>query len=283
MNTTDFTRMVLGLPHSTADYEGIEAAAALAETLGLDLLAALIEDAGLLGLAGQPYARELRALGAGWQPIDAAQLDQELQRAADAARLRFFDKLRARNVAKQFQVSRGTAAQVITSLVRPTDIVVLFESKHPAERIAQQTTDLAEAAFAAASAVMVVPCRIARGHGPIVALAVGPDDSSVRTAVAIAAAAKEHLIVLNASGRSLAIGDEAFARNVHIEERTIREPVADARNLAAMLASINERILVTPLSPFTHGDLERVASLCGVPVLVVESKHTTTINLGSEH
>jgi hypothetical protein len=50
-----------------------------------------------------------------------------------------------------------------------------------------------------------------------------------------------------------------------------------------MLASINERILVTPLALFTHRDLERVASLCGVPVLVVESKHTTTINLGSEH
>jgi hypothetical protein len=283
MSTINFKRMVLGLPHSAADYEGIDAAAALAETLGLDLLAALIEDAGLLGLAGQPYARELRPLGAGWQPVDAVRLGQELQRAADAARQRFFERLRGRNVGKQFQVSRGTATQVIASLVRPTDIVVLFEAKHPAERIIQQSADLAEAAFANASAIMVVPCHIVRGHGPIVALAATPDDPSVRAGLAVASATKEHLIVLNASGQGLALGKAASAHGIHVEERPVHEPLVDLRTVAAMLASVKERLLVTPLALFARKDLEKLASLCGVPILVTESKSKTTINLRSGH
>jgi len=283
MNTSDFKRMVLGLPHSAADYEGIETAAALAETLGLDLLAALIEDDGLLGLAGQPYARELRPLGAGWQPVDAVRFGQELQQAADAMRLRFFERLRARNVRKRFQISRGTAAQVIGSLVQPTDIVVLFESRHPAERIAQQTADLVEAAFATASTVMIVPCHIARRYGPVVVLAAAPDDVSVRTAAAIASAAKEHLVVLNVSGRSLAIGDEVLARSVHVEEIMVHESLADPRAIAAVLAGINERLLVAPLAPFQRRALQAIASLRGVPVLVTDSKYGATITVKAEH
>jgi len=283
MNTSDFKRMVLGLPHSAADYEGIETAAVLAETLGLDLLAALIEDAGLLGLAGQPYARELRPLGAGWQPVDAVRFGQELQQAADAMRLRFFERLRARNVRKRFQISRGTAAQVIGSLVQPTDIVVLFESRHPAERIAQQTADLVEAAFATASTIMIVPCHIARRYGPVVVLAAAPDDVNVRIAAAIASAAKEHLVVLNLSGRSLTIGDEVLARSVHIEEITVHESLADPRAIAAVLAGINERLLVAPLAPFQRRALQAIASLRGVPVLITDSKSGATITVKPEH
>ena len=276
MSANDFKRMILGLPHSAADYEGIETAAVLAETLGIDLLATLIEDDGLLGLAGHPYARELRPLGAGWQPVDAARLAQELQHAADTARLRFFERLRTRNIAKQFQVNRGTATRVITSLVQPTDIVVLFEPKHAAERIAQQAADLTEAAFSAASAVLIVPCHVARGHRPIVALAAGPSDKSIRTGAAIASATKERLIVLNASGESLAADLELAARNVPTEERIVREPLANPRSVAAILASINERLLVTPLVPFRQKDLQTIASFCRIPVLVTTSAPNTT-------
>lgn len=276
MSANDFKRMILGLPHSAADYEGIETAAALAETLGIDLLAALIEDAGLAGLAGHPYARELRPLGAGWQPVDAARLAQELQQAADTARLRFFERLRTRNIGKQFQVNRGTATQVITSLVQPTDIVVLFEPKRAAERIAQQAADLTEAAFSAASAVMIVPCHVARGHGPIVALAAGPSDKSIRTGAAIASAAKERLIVLNASGESVAADLDLAARKVPTEERIVRQPLTDPRSVAAILASINERLLVTPLVPFRQRDLQTIASLCRIPVLVTTSAPNMT-------
>ena len=280
MTTVAFKRMVLGLPHSGADYIGIDTAAAMAEALGLDLLAAFVEDPSLLGLASQPFARELRPLGAGWQPVDAARLSQEIQQAAAAARLRFFDRVRTRNVSKQFQLTRGPAADMIASLVQPTDIVVLFEPKHPAERITRQVTDLTEAAFTGASTVLVVPCHIARRHGPIVALAARPDDASVPAAVAVATAAKEHLIVLNASGQRLAAGGAAPARNIHIEERMIRESSTDPSAVVAMLASIKERMLVTSLAPFRHSDLQAIASLRGIPVLVTDSKpvKATTIN-----
>jgi len=61
------------------------------------------------------------------------------------------------------------------------------------------------------------------------------------------------------------------------------EPLADAAAIVSALASINERLLVTPFTPFQYGDLQRIASLRGIPVLVTGSKpHTTvTINPGS--
>ena len=283
MSTLAFKRMVLGLPHSVGDYGGIDTAAVMAETLGLDLLAAFIEDPGLLGLADRPLARELRPLGAGWQPVDAARLSQEVQQATAAARRHFFDRVRTRNVAKQFHIARGPAAEMIASLVQPTDILVLLEPRHPADRITRQVADLVEAAFLRASTILVVPCRITRSHGPVVAFAAKPDDASIETAAAVASAAKEHLIVLNASGRRLSAAEGALSRNVPIEERMMPEPLADAAAIVSALASINERLLVTPFTPFQYGDLQRIASLRGIPVLVTGSKpHTTvTINPGS--
>jgi hypothetical protein len=60
----------------------------------------------------------------------------------------------------------------------------------------------------------------------------------------------------------------------------IRESSTDPSAVVAMLASIKERMLVTSLAPFRHSDLQAIASLRGIPVLVTDSKpvKATTIN-----
>jgi hypothetical protein len=285
MKTVDFKRMVFGLLHSRADYASIDSAAAVAESLGLDLLAAFIEDPCLMGLAAQPFARELRPLGAGWQPVDAVRLGQELQRASEAARQRFFETVRSRNVGKSFQIARGSAAEVIAALAQGGDIFVLIEPKHPAERISQQFTGFAEAALMSSSSVMLVPGHTARLHGPIVALAITPDDRSVRAGLALAAATKEHLLILNASGHPLRMTQDDLTGSsggVQLEERKAREGPLDLAGLASSLAGVNERLLVANRSTFDRRDFPRIASLRGVPVLVTDSQPIVTVSVGDE-
>jgi hypothetical protein len=85
---------------------------------------------------------------------------------------------------------------VIGSAATPNDIIVVIEPRNPADRVAQQFTQLVDAAFeTTAAAVMVVPSRIARTAGAIIAVAVDRDDPSIRSALAIAAA-EEGMIVL---------------------------------------------------------------------------------------
>lgn len=98
----EFKRMVLGLPQSGKDYAAVSATAKLAELLGLDLLATCIEDATLIEIAGLPFVRELRPLGAGWRPIEAAKMKQELDRAAQTTRRLFFESVRTQGIAVSF-------------------------------------------------------------------------------------------------------------------------------------------------------------------------------------
>jgi hypothetical protein len=68
-----------------------------------------------------------------------------------------------------------------------------------------------EAAFQSDAAVMVVPARIARIAGPVVAIAIAPDDPSVGAAAAIAIAAKEDLVIIHAHEGK---GDDAGVRQL---------------------------------------------------------------------
>ena len=66
-----------------------------------------------------------------------------------------------------------------------------------ADRAAEPFASLLEAVFASPAAVMLVPRRIARVAGSIVAIAATPDDPSVDVAGAIAAATGESLVVVD--------------------------------------------------------------------------------------
>src|SRR3974390_294285 len=93
----EFSRMVLGLPQSRADYAGVRATAELAELLGLNLVATFVEDASLVEMASLPGMRELRPLGGGWRPIELSQLTRELERAAQAAQRLFVETIAPHN------------------------------------------------------------------------------------------------------------------------------------------------------------------------------------------
>jgi len=262
-------RMVVGLPQSPAEQAAVDVAAHLAEFLQIELLATFVADATLHTLAELSGARELRTLGQGWHAIDTAQIERDIERAASLARERFAETVGTRAVKSSFDVIAD--AGLLASRLSADDIVAVIEPAHPGERITQQFTELLAAAFGMAGAVLVVPRRIARTLGPVVAFAAGAEDLCIRAALQIAAALKERLIVVAAADIALPIEVLADAERfgVMVEQIAGGGFAADARSQLPALR-LQERLRVLNRDALT-GDVGALfASLQGIPLLVVD-------------
>ena len=192
----DYKRMVLGLPHSAPDYASVAFTAQLAELLGIDIVGLFVEDESLADLAALSCVRELRSLGGGWHPIDAAQLAQGAGHAAADARRLFQGAAKALRVGTRFNLAKGSIAEAIGSHSKIDDIIAVIEPRNPAERVTHQYRQLVESAFNAPAAMLLVPSRLSRSKGPIVAVARSAQDPSIHAALGIATSIKEQLIVL---------------------------------------------------------------------------------------
>lgn len=266
----DFKRMLLRLPRSTHDYAAVGAAARLAGLLGASVVATFVQDADLVDVAALPCVRELRPLGGGWHPIEGPQLVRQLDRAAATARRLFHDAVRPIRIEASFNVARGPVEDAMGSSTAADDIVVIVEPRNPAERVTQQFSRLVDAAFGASGAVMVVPSRIARTAGPIAALISGPNDPSIRIALAIADAARERVITLGPPGSNAreSIAELAEAAGVRVEAGPdIQEPT-DVPTLLTQLSLLNERLLVMSRGAVGDRRVPTLASLRGIPILL---------------
>jgi hypothetical protein len=278
----EFKRMVLRLPQSKEDYAAVALTAQLAELLGLDLVATFIEDTSLAAIAGLPCVREFRPFDGGWRPIETAQLAREIEQTIGIARRLFQEAVGTSRVEASFTLARGSMAEAVGSLATAGDIIVIIEPKHPAERVTQQFSRLVDAAFRAASAVMIVPHRILRTAGPIVAVASAQEDPSILAAIGIAAAAKEAVIILGMlDPRACSqISELAEAAGVQVKFVPVLLQPMDATALAAGLSHLNERLVVISRGIFDDRVPPKVASVRGIPVLVVEPDRDGEIRAG---
>lgn len=268
-----FKRMVVGLPQGMGNRSAVEAAADLAEFLKLELLAAFITDAALLELAEFPAIRELRLLDQQWQPLDVARIARDLEDAANLARRRFDESVGSRTIKTGFDVLAG--ADLMASLIDAGDIVTIIEPSHPGESITRQFTALLDAAFETASAILVVPRRIARTSGPIMAVAGGHDDASIRVALEIAAALKERLIVVAPAGMPLPPEVVADAERFGVAVEQLAGNGAHARSPLPPSSRSGERLRV--ITRRLLGDASQLFSrLQGVPLLVIESQQAAS-------
>lgn len=243
-----FKRLVLGLQPSAPD-RTMQLAVELADLLHLDLLGLFLEDTNLRDLANIPFAREFRPLGGGWHAIDLDQLSHEFELAARNIERMFTEAAKRLPTRSQFEVVRGPMAKTFASVSRTDDIVMIVEPMSPAERATQQFAWLVQAAFQSAATVMLVPPQIARTKGPIVAIAATPDDPSIHAAAAIAIAAKEELVVIEARG--VALPDPAIC--------------------AQAFRQTQERLVVMTRGAFEDKAASAIAAARRVPVLVIES------------
>lgn len=264
--------MVVGLPQGMGNQAALQAAADLAERLQIELLGAFIEDATLLDLAGFPAMRELRALDQQWQPFDVERISRELESAAAIARRRFVEGAHLRSIKTAFDVLHDVDA--IMSLIESGDIFTVIEPSHPGETMTRQFAALLDTAFATCGSILAVPRRINRDHGPIMVLAGGPADPSMRIGIDIAAALKERLIAVIPPGVQLPseIIAEAKSLGVAIEQLTANPNIADAPLTASRS---KERLRVTARARLRSAPSQIFAILHGVPLLLVDAQATS--------
>jgi hypothetical protein len=279
MSRGRFKRMVIGLPQGMGNLSAVQAATDLAEFLQIDLLAAFIADTALLNLAEFPATRELCLLDQQWRPLDIEQISRDLEQAAEPARRRFAESVGSRTIKTGFDVLAGIG--LMDSLIEAGDILTIIEPSHPGESITRQFTALLDAAFETAAAILVVPRRIARVSGPIMALAGGPDDASIRVALEIAAALKERLIVVAPPGAPLPTGIAADAQQlgVTVEQLAENTPTAEACPPLPLTSRSLERLRVITrrFSGELLGDVSQLFSLLhGVPLLVIDGRRAET-------
>jgi len=268
MTSSRFERMVVSLPQGTGSKSGIRTAADLAEFLNIELLGTFIADANLRSLIGLP-GRELRMLDLQWQPIDLTRISRDLEDITDFVRSRFIESVGNRAVKTSFDVIAG--AHILGSLIRAGDIVAILEPTHPGERITQQFAGLIDVAFGKAAAILVVPRRVLRTSGPIVAVATSNDDPSIRAALEITAALKERLIIVSQSGipPSAEILDRARQLGVQVEQHT--SDTAPIGGAAAPHQS-KERLRVTSRVQRASDTHSLFSTLAGVPLLIIEPR-----------
>ena len=268
-----FKRLVLGLQPGAHD-RTMQLAVELADLLHLDLLGLFLEDTSLRDLASIPFSREFRSLGGGWHTIDLDQLSHDFELAARSIERKFVSAAKRLLTGYQFEVARGPMAKTFTTFSRIDDIVMIVEPQSPAERATQQFSWLLEAAFQSAAAVMLVPSHIARAKGPVVAIATSPGDSSIDAAAAIALAAKEELVIIEADGRDiddtrlrkLAAGTDLIIKRVAADRPGLADPAA----CALAFRQIQERLIVMTRGALADRTASAIAAARRVPVLVVE-------------
>lgn len=281
-----FKRLVLGLQGS-APNRTMRLAVELAELLDLELLGLFLEETGLRDLASLPFAREFRPLGGGWRPINPERLSHDLELAARSAERMFTEAVKRIAANKrQFEVIRAPTVEAIASVSRSSDIVLIVEPVSAAERASQQFTWLIEAAFRSAAAVMLAPTPLARGSGPIVAIAGSSDDPSIPVAATIATAAKEGVVILHAYEGA---ADEPGLRKLGAETGpTVIHIVADktslleARELAPTFRQLRERLVVMTRGVFGHELALSIAALRRVPVLVIAPPEANLMQVKAE-
>jgi hypothetical protein len=266
MTSPRFSRMVVGLPHGEASDAALQAAAELAEFLQLELLGTFIADANLRVLAGLP-GRELRIAEREWRPFELAQISRDLERAVELARTHFAQSIGSRAVKAGFDAVTG--AHALLSLVRADDIVAIIEPGHPAERIAQQFTDLFEAALQTPAAILLVPRRLARTSGPVMVTTAEADDPSLAVALEIAGALKEPLIVAAPADAAQLAELLARAKRLGVQVRRTNGHEAVGRAAPLSAAAAKERLRVAARARMVDDAARLFAQLHGVPLLAV--------------
>ena len=260
-----------GLPQSAGDYAAVAVTAQLADLMGASVVATFVQDPDLVEMAALPCVRELRSLGGGWQPIEgpaARSASSSLQRPLRGG----FSMTRCARPgsrrASPSQEDRSRMWRVASAAA--DDIVVIIEPRNPAERVTQQFTRLVDAAFGAS----------VRGHGRSKSDSedhrtdrsrdVGARRSEHPPALAIAAAAKEQVIVLGPAklNADVSISELARTAGVRIEFGPAMQEPLDLSWLPRHLAHLNERLLVMTRAAVIDRGASMIASLRRVPVLL---------------
>lgn len=252
-------RLVLALAHGMADPRSMGLAAEFARDFDLDLLGVYAEDETVLRLPEFPFAREIRRLTHDWHALDPARLSDDLHVQAEAARRHMRQVLDRTGLRGGFEMRRGDPVHCVTEVCSAQDAIVMTVSCGLGQA---PMTDLLPAAERSAAAVLVLPDRMVRHRGPVVAVAERVDDPAVALAQALAERQHARLLVL-ATGVEAGVAGEG-------EVRVLASLSADDV-LRALVMIRGERLVVLAPAAATRIGIEgalRLAAAGSVPVLL---------------
>lgn len=194
----EFKRAVFGFDMEASNAGALEVAVRLAELLHLDLIGLFIRDERLDRAAAYPGAREFVPSLQGWRILQTSQLSQELDIAASGAERALRAKATLRRLTCSFNVMAGDVTRLLGSFAAASDILILPEQRSGLAAFRTPASLLLEAASRSAAAVLLVPTNSVLLNGAVLAIATSPEDPSINVAAAIASAAKERLIIIEA-------------------------------------------------------------------------------------
>lgn len=268
-----FGRMVLALPHSPLDFPAVETAAELAECLGVQCVGTFIVEPAIASLGARYGAQELRSISEGWQPVESESLARDIAQAVESARRNFAALVERKATEGSFHLLHGGADQGLSSLVGRDDIIAMVEPRHPVDRITHQFRNVMSAAFDVSSSIMLVPSRVLRKQGPVVAVAASPNDPAIRVAADIAALMKEPLLIINVTGAPIVReGLPADPRRSRIIDSAAKGLPLESR-VTDDLRNAGERLIVARRALLDGTATRTVADRRGVPVLLMRGEN----------
>lgn len=265
-----FKRLVLALQPGVGPAD-LRFPTEMARLLDLELLALVLDDLGLAEAARLPFTREYRGPASGWQPLDPGQIASDIQAAIENLRRSIENAARELEGNAQFEVLKGPLAETIRAVSRAGDILLLAEPASPAERASTQYNWLAEAVLGSPAAVLLVPARVARQKGPVVAIAAAEDDRSIQVAAEISASCGERLVIIEAHPHEQPLAARAGDEHSGFERISVPHgALADPTLLHYSFRTLQERLVVMDRGTFDEGVASTVASARRVPVLLIK-------------
>ncbi len=273
-----FRRLIIGVVTAPIAGGALALSARLAAELELEIEGLFIEDESLMGLAALPRRSEVR-LGSGrLEPLDRGRLEQDLRRAAARLEANLSRAASAARALHRFRLERGDLGTVIGASVTRDDLVVII-----AEGTLHPATELHLAVIQARASVLLIPSRLARRPGSIVAVVTGGsvDERTVTLAGRLAARRRERLEVFALSADRA--NSEQITRIVEklrldrsrwsLGELPMAHTASVADALGRALGAVSQRLVVLPRSlPGLVGarELAGLAATLRAPVLVLE-------------
>lgn len=254
-------RLVLELAQGPIDARVMRVAAEFARDFGLDVFGVYTEDEALLQLAGFPFAREISLLTHDWRPLDAGSVAEELRGHAETVRRHLREMLDRMGISGGFEVRRGDPVHCVAGVCSPADVIVVTASATVRRARLEQAWVAAERSPAA---VLVLPERVVRHKGPIVAVARDQDDPCVAVAAQLADRQHARLVVLTEAPIEALVDD-------HAEVHRLTDGGTDAV-LRALAPIRGERLVVIghqAAAGIGIGGASRIAAAGAVPVLVL--------------
>lgn len=265
-----FRRMILGLHPGAIDREAVEFVARMADLLGVSLKGVFIEDEAVSQAGGFVHAREFQLVSHEWRPVEGERLAEDLRLAAQCAKRLLDEVARGLGMESFFEILRGDPGGV-TNLADPGDILVVAMPRSPHERLAP--FPWLAASLSPAVTAMLLPRRIKRRKGTVVALVETPQDRALIVAATIARAANERLVVVAPHDGELHDATLEAARAAGAPGASFAAlPRFDTPTFLTAVERSGERLIVlTRSNEKAEGDIDpfMIAAARSTPVIMV--------------